>query len=256
MISFNSSGNVMNIAHRGASSYAPENTLLAFQKAIDLGANYLELDLHLSKDGHMVVIHDNTVNRTTNGTGKISELNLIELKELDAGSHKGIQFKGEKVPELKEVFDLVQNDEIKLIIEVKKGSGIEEKLISLIINYQLQNRVILKSFDLEVLQKLKKLAPDIPQLLVYVTNFSFIDLVVGARPYFFALENWSGLYLQEHQFFVNQKDIENIHNRGHKLIAWGVNSLERMDKLIEMGVDGIETDYPDLLNQRLSLHAR
>ena len=142
----------------------------------------------------------------------------------------------------------------KIQAEIK---GLEKEIRSHQYFYYLENspKITDKDFDL-LFQKLKKLAPDIPQLLVYVTNFSFIDLVVGARPYFFALENWSGLYLQEHQFFVNQKDIENIHNRGHKLIAWGVNSLERMDKLIEMGVDGIETDYPDLLNQRLSLHAR
>ena len=228
----------MVIAHRGASGHAPENTIAAFQKAIDLGAHYLEIDLHLSQDGEMVVIHDSSVDRTTNGKGDVAHLTLIELKKLDAGL-------GEKIPTLKEVFELIKNQKIKMIIEIKDGHLMEDKLIKLIREYHYDERVILKSFKQETLLNLKKLAPKIPQLLVFVFAIPSLDFVLGTRLYFDDLLKWQGEYLQEHRFFMKKSYVESMQQNGHKVIGWGVNSESEIKEMLEMGVDGIETDYPD-----------
>ena len=111
---------VVNVAHRGASGNYPENTLIAFQKALEIGVDEIELDLHMTKDDHLIVMHDSTVDRTTNGTGAIAELTLTEIKALDAGSAFGEQFRGERVPTWEEALDLVQG-KVRLNVHLKEG---------------------------------------------------------------------------------------------------------------------------------------
>ncbi len=120
------------LAHRGASAYAPENTMAAFKKAIEMNADGIELDVHLSKDGYIVIIHDERVDRTTDGKGEVKDFSLDELKKLDAGSWFSDEYKGEKIPTLEELLSLIKNTEIYLNIEIKAGyrvyPDIEEKL--------------------------------------------------------------------------------------------------------------------------------
>lgn len=144
------------IAHRGAMGYAPENTISAFKLAIELGANALELDLRQTKDSIPVVLHDATVNRTTNGEGNVKYFNLKELQKLDAGSWFDKKFKDEKIPSLQEVIDEL-NDSIILIIELKEGNetypGVEERIVTLVKENEIESRTILKSFDPNVLRR-------------------------------------------------------------------------------------------------------
>ncbi len=151
------------MAHRGASAYAPENTLQAFTKAMEMGADGLELDVHLSKDGHLVVIHDEKINRTSNGRGAIKDYTLAELKEFDVGSWFNKDFTGATIPTLAEVLDLIDGWEGVLNIEIKRGymryPGLEEKLLELLKSRDMTADVIFSSFNHYCLTRLKELDP-------------------------------------------------------------------------------------------------
>lgn len=243
------------IAHRGASGYAPENTLAAFRKAIELGANVLETDVRQTKDGHLVLVHDASVDRTTNGEGDVADLTLAELKLLDAGGWFSHAFRDERIPTLVEVIDLLP-DSTKLIIEIKGDSasypGIEERVVNLVAQKRIADRVILKSFDVDVLNKLRRLAPEVPQLLVYAFRIPWIGLVVGAGVSQIDVLSLDVQYLQPHSLFVTESFVRSAHRRNINIIAWDVETGERMKEMIAFGVDGIETDYPDVLRQVLS----
>ena len=242
------------IAHRGASAYAPENTLVAFKKAIDLGATMLELDVHQTNDSHLVVIHDETVDRTTNGEGNIKDLSLAQIKLLDAGSWFSPEYAGEKIPTLGEVFDITP-DSISLLIELKEGSieypGIEERVVQMIHKRDAQHRVILKSFDDDILKRLRKLAPDVRRLKVFVTQISFLGIIIERGLNFGTVLNDSVQYVQHHWFGLTQSFIDEAHRKGYQVFAWDVNDLDRMKDLVEIGIDGIETDHPDWVKELL-----
>jgi len=114
---------VLVIAHRGASGYAPENTLAAFKRALALGATFIETDLQLSRDSHFVAIHDDTVNRTTNGQGKVHDLSLADLRRLDAGSWFGSEFTGERIPTLEEILEFSKKHDVVFYLELKPGGS-------------------------------------------------------------------------------------------------------------------------------------
>jgi glycerophosphoryl diester phosphodiesterase len=144
---------VLIVAHRGASAYEPENTIRSFERAFKLGADFVELDVRLSKDGVLVVIHDEAADRTTNGSGLVRSLTLNQLRLLDAG-------KGEKIPTLKEVLERFNRDEHMFFIEAKEP-GLEEKLLEAIAEHKAQNRVTVTSFYHSVLKKIKEKRKDI-----------------------------------------------------------------------------------------------
>src|SRR5574337_1574840 len=154
----------LNIAHRGAAALAPENTMAAFEKAVELGADAIELDLHVSRDGELVVIHDQTLDRTTNGHGPVHACNLQELRQLDAGRWFGESFAGQRIPTLAEVLDRFAG-KVLLALEVKAGSAffldIEEKAIAVLRKYQAISQVAVASFDHYALLKLKELEPSL-----------------------------------------------------------------------------------------------
>lgn len=137
--------------HRGASQYAPENTLASYNRAIEMGADGIEIDVHKSKDGHLIVCHDERVDRTTNGQGYIKDLILKEIKSLDAGSWFSKEFSGEKIPLLEEVLEFVKDKDILLNIELKNGpifyDGIEDELIRLVRVFNLVENTIISSFN-------------------------------------------------------------------------------------------------------------
>jgi glycerophosphoryl diester phosphodiesterase len=240
------------IAHRGASAYAPENTLAAFKKAIALHADILELDVHQTKDLRLVVIHDATVDRTTNGKGRVKDLTLKELHQLDAGSWFSPAFTGEHIPLLDEVLDLA-SDSVSLLIELKEGSdeypNIEERIIQLVREKGVAQRVIFKSFLDETLDRLRQIAPDIPRLKIVFLQIPFLKVSIGRGLDFGSILDDSVQYLQHHWFGLTESFITEAHSKGYRVFAWDVNDMDRMKDLILRGIDGIETDYPDILSK-------
>lgn len=215
------------IAHKGASGYAPENTLLSFQRAIDLGADMIELDLRETLDGELVCIHDSSVDRTTNGTGEIHELTYKELRGLDAGE-------GEHIPLLTEVLSLASG-KIKVNIDLKVIE-VEKELLDLIEDYKIAQDVFVSSFFHGTLRALRDLSDNIETaVLVEVPKD---DLV----PY--ALDFDVNAINPNHKL-VTPELVEEAHSVGLMVYPWTVNDLEMMKQLLAFGVDGLITDYPD-----------
>lgn len=232
------------IAHRGFSGAAPENTLAAFEKAIEAGSDMIELDVHLSSDGQVVVIHDDTLNRTTNSKGKVSHHTLQELKQLDAGSWFGSQFSGEKIPTLKEVLELVRG-RILVNIELKMGDlgpysmkDLADRSLQEVEKTGVVNQTLFSSFDPSVLERIHEKNPRILMVLVYNKSWSFTQEVTGGRP--IPVLSCRGTVL-------TQTNISNAHQRGIKVFVWTLNTEEHMVHFLNMGVDGIITDHPDRL---------
>lgn len=240
------------IAHRGASAHAPENTLAALRHAIAVRAHALEIDVRQSKDGHLVLMHDATVDRTTNGTGSVADLTLTELKTLDAGSWFDRQFADERIPTLDEVIDLLDSATL-LIIEVKGDSStypdIERNVVDAIKRRGVERQVVLKSFQQDVLERFRSMAPEIPRLYVYAFHIPLLGLIIDTGISAGSVFEVDATYLQPHWFLLSRSFVRKAHARGFKVVAWGVNSEEQMRKAIDYGVDGIETDHPERLLQ-------
>src|SRR6516165_3787782 len=149
------------IAHRGASGHAPENTMAAFRKAVAQRAAFIETDLQLSRDAHFVAVHDDTVNRTTNGRGSVHELTLAELRELDAGSWFGSEFSGERIPTIEEILQFSKKNDVVFYLEIKAGGswGGEHVLIGALRESGEIARTIVISFDAAILAAVRKLEP-------------------------------------------------------------------------------------------------
>ena len=243
------------IAHRGASAVSPENTLVAFKKATALHANAIELDVRQTKDSQLVVLHDAPVDRTTNGSGDIASLTFPEVRKLDAGSWFHPHFKDEWIPTLQEVIQILDTTTI-LIIEIKGGNevypGIEERVLETVKINRLEGRVILKSFDQRVLARLKRQAPLTPLLYVYVFTIPLLNITIDHGMSVGDLFDLNVDYLQPHKIFLTKSHVRQAQERGFKVIAWDVQDESTMKALIDLGVDGIETDFPDLLHDILN----
>jgi glycerophosphoryl diester phosphodiesterase len=237
------------VAHRGASGYAPENTIAAFNKAIELEADYIELDVQMSKDGELVVIHDSNVTRTTNSNGEVRELSSKELKELDAGQWFHQKFTGEKIPTLQEVIRECKG-KIGLLIEIKNPNlypTIAESLATELkkhhLNFPQDAEVIVQSFDFELLQKFNQIAPDVPLGLLVKYRVQGISHV--------QLKEWSTLvqYINPNKALVTKKLVKRIHNNKMKVFPYTVRDKKSIKSLMDAKVDGIVTDYPDYFNE-------
>ncbi len=230
-------------AHRGSSAHAPENTLAAFQLALTQGAPALELDAMLSADGQVVVIHDDTVDRTTNGSGKVHQMPLAAIKELDAGSYFDPTFKGEKIPTLAEVFETVGR-RIFINIEVKNYAspldGLPSSLAGLVQKFSLAEYVLFSSFNPLALLKLRRLLPQVPRGLLI-----FHGSAGGwAR-------GWLGRRFPCQALHPDLRDVTpafvaSTHQSGRRMHVYTVNQPEEMKRLFILGVDGIFTDDPSL----------
>lgn len=230
------------IAHRGDSKNAPENTIAAFKRAMELGADGIELDVQLTKDGHLVVIHDETVDRTTNGEGFVKDFTLEEIKKLDAGIKFGEKFAGERIPTLYEVFELIEDKDFLVNIEIKSGivlyPGIEEKLIKAIKEYNFEERVIISSFNHYSLRDVKKMAPHLKIGLLYQCGL--------VEPWHMALR-MEAYSLHPFYFNIIPELVEGCKKNGVKLFPWTVDRKEDMERMLKAGVDGIITDDPETL---------
>ena len=230
------------IAHRGASKYAPENTIAAFSLAAEQGADGIELDAKLSKDGEVVVIHDRSVNRTTNGRGKVAKLTLEELRRLDAGSWFGEQFAGETIPTLAEVLEVIA-PRLRINIELTNyaSRGLDAlpiRAAELIREYGVEDRVWISSFSFKTLWRFTREMPEIPVGVLLSPRLIRRGLRGKLR------SRLPHNAFHPHHWNVDREIVQVEHTKGNKLYTWTVNKPERMNELFEMGVDGIITDDP------------
>jgi glycerophosphoryl diester phosphodiesterase len=232
------------IAHRGFSGAAPENTLIAFKRAIEVGSDMIELDVHLSKDGEVVVIHDDTLDRTTNGRGKVANYTLKELRQLDAGSWFGAQFSGEKIPTFKEVLESSRGRTL-VNIELKTGDlgqhtimDLADRSLNEVKKMGMEDRVIFSSFDPFPLGRIKEINPRIQVAFLYNKPWTSPQEVIGGRPFFI---------LTCRKSVLTQAHISKAHQEGIKVNVYTLNTEEEIEQFLHWGVDGIITDYPDRL---------
>jgi glycerophosphoryl diester phosphodiesterase len=226
------------IAHRGDSAHRPENTLAAIAGALELGAVAVEMDVQLTRDGHVVVIHDPTLERTTNGSGPVAVRMLAELRRLDAGSWKAPAFAGERIPELREVLDLVRGRMI-LFLDLKDGRGLEERVARVVGS---RTDVIALAFEPARIARMRSLLPHVPtMLLVRRKPDDEVEMLI-------AVASQAGAALLGVEVAgVDRPLIEAAHRAGLGVFAWTVNDPGDARQLVAAGIDGLITDRPDAI---------
>lgn len=238
----------LNIAHRGFSGKYPENTMIAFEKAIEEKCDGIETDVQLTKDGEMVLCHDELLDRTTNGSGLILDYTFEEIRKLNAAyNFKGKKLE-EKIPTLRELLELAKEKGIILNLELKNSiidyEGLEEKVIELVHFYNLEEKVIISSFNHYSVKKCKEISPEIATGILYdsvLYNVGKYAKEIGAdgcHPLFYTLKPYI---------------VEDIKKRGLKINTYTVNEKKYMEMMIDMGIDGIITNYPDVLREILKI---
>ena len=229
------------MAHRGASTEAPENTMAAFQKAIDDMADYIELDVQLTNNGEVIVMHDSNAYRTTGVDANIVNMTYKEVKTLDAGSWFSDEYVGENVPSLKEVLELTQG-KIKLNIELKPAdndTALAKNTVRLIEKYNMVNDCVITSFSESALKAVKTYNQEIK--VGYILSAAYGD--------FYDMKNVD--FFSVNAAFLSKRTIDAIHNSGKRVYAWTVNNKESIKNLTNKGVDGIITDNPVLARETI-----
>jgi len=237
-------------AHRGNSEIAPENTVIAFRKAIDIGVDWIELDIRRSRDGAIVVIHDADVSRTTNGNGLVSELTLPQLKQLDAGYNFAMGFgrifpyrgMGVKIPTLDEVFDLIGMQSQTRISIQPKVKGIVADAIKLADEKNIRHLIGFNDGNLDILSEAIEIDPNIP--IFWDTDATDENIKIAVE---YGIET---IVMNRSQ--VKRAKIANIHNAGMEAGVWIVNALEEMLSFLQMGIDRMYTDRPVVLIELLN----
>jgi glycerophosphoryl diester phosphodiesterase len=220
---------LLRIGHRGAKAYEPENTLISFQRAIEFGANAVELDVRKTKDNKLVVIHNADVNKTTNGEGSISELTLNEIKKL-------VTDKNQKIPTFEEALTSI-GKQVKVLVELKE-TGYENAVLKVISKKGLIDNVIIISFNEDALRKIRELNKEVKTGLVYVRHKNPIQSALDLK----------ASYLLPLYRFTHSANVKKAHENGLKVIVWTINTKEEVAEYVKKGVDGIASDKPDILN--------
>ncbi|MFC5449381.1 glycerophosphodiester phosphodiesterase [Paenibacillus aestuarii] len=231
----------MNLAHRGASEYAPENTLAAFYKGVEMGANGIETDLRLSKDGTVILFHDHELKRTTNGSGAPGDYNWSELAELDAGSWFSPEYAGERLVTFEEFLRFFGRKDLFFALELK-DRHVEEKMLDLVKRYRVQEKVTVTSFLFDNLVAVRKLDSDI-RIGHLIRQ---IDLPALER-----LKEIGAQQVCPSAELLTAADVELAKSHGFEVRAWGAFSVELMEHILACGVDGTTINFPDILTQRL-----
>lgn len=229
--------------HRGASAHAPENTLAAFELALAQGAGGVELDAKLSADGHVVVHHDATLERTTNGRGNVSKHTLAHLRGLDAGGFFSEKFRGEKIPTLDEVFESIGSKafiNVELTNYSTPRDALVEKVVELVKRHGLQNRILFSSFLPGNLSKAAALLPEVPRGLLALGGW----MGAWARSFGFAFGDYYALH--PYMTDVSARQVSRVHQLKRRIHVWTVNAADDMRRLFSWRVDGIFTDDPAL----------
>jgi glycerophosphoryl diester phosphodiesterase len=236
---------VMVIAHRGASSYAPENTLAAFDLALQMGVRHIELDVDFTSNGHIVVIHDDTVDRTTNGSGPVTSHTLAALRELDAGSWFGAKFTGERIPTFNEVLERYKG-RVHVHTEIKGHSpSLSQRTADVIRAHAMEEQVTITSFQTVRLEEMHAYAPELPMgwLVVEVSD----AIIAQARA-------MGVTQLCPRANTVTPELIRRLHAEGFVARAWGVTTEALMQQVVQAEADGMTINFPDKLIAYLKSH--
>jgi len=237
---------MITIAHRGASSVAPENTLAAFKEAVGKGADMIELDVRLSSDGAVVVFHDLELTRTTDGSGPVEDLTLAELKRLDAGSWFSERFRGERIPTLEEAIQAISSSRIELCIEIKIDKGREELrrelvygTIDILDRTCFRDRAVMASFDREAIRVSRAARPEIRAGLIFNKDEVWAEC---------AEESYAGLdFLSARWNIITAERVAKAHRVGRKVIAWTVDRNEELSRVLPLSVDAVASNNPEWL---------
>lgn len=232
---------MINFAHRGASEYAPENTMSSFYMGLNAGANGIETDVQRAKDGALVLFHDDTVNRVSNGHGKVSDFTLDELKMLKIYGNNTRGFY-DRVPTLEEFLQKFSSYDITFAIELK-GAGVEEETLALVKKYGILHKTTFTSFQFDYIKKIKEL--DETARVGYLTlntNENHIEQLLSI----------GGEEIAPKADEINEETITHWRDKGLGVRAWGVSSVEIMKRLCKLGVDGMTVNFPDRLFEYLN----
>lgn len=251
------------IAHRGGPSLGPESTLYTFRKAVKLGVDVLEMDVRSTRDGQLIILHDDTVSRTTNATGPAQNYTLVDLKKLDAahrwspdnGQTFPLRNKGVQIPTLPEVFEAFPQTKLNLEIKEARSSTIQS-LCRLIRDHQMTSNVVVASFDTDSLKEFRRLCPQVATSAGASEARLFFGL---QKAYLEAAYSPVVQVLQVPEALgdlriVNKRFIDAAHARNMRVQVWLANDVTSMQRLLELGVDGIMTDYPQRLMEVLKKH--
>jgi len=233
------------LAHRGASAYAPENTLAAFRLAIEQKADWLELDVQQTKDGQLVVFHDLRMERTTDGRGALRDLTLEQVKQLDAGRWYGPEFAGERVPTFEEVVALAQAQGVRIFPEVKDPRlypGIEERVAAVISAYGYEDQTIIQSFDMTSLERLRQVNPRLKLAALYTAA----SPLRGDPP-----PGVSVVGPPWELVTIDPSVVRDAHASGRQVVVWSVEGAAAVRPLLDARVDGIITSRPDVVRAML-----
>ena len=232
------------IAHRGASGYAPENTLAAFRKAAELGAKWVEFDAKLTRDNHVIIMHDDELDRTTNGTGKVADMDLMDLRRLDAGAWFGPEFAGEPIPTLSDVIKLLAALDLGANVEIKPCRGREEETAHIVAAQLLEEwpsslpRPLISSFSKPALATAFVIAPEIERaLLISRVKADWKTLA----------EMFECRAIHTNHKYLGRDDAEAIRSAGYALRCYTVNDAVQAETLFDWGIDGVFSDYVDLI---------
>lgn len=245
------------LAHRGASAYAPENTIAAFRLAHELGADGIELDVQLTRDKIPIVIHDDTVDRTTDGTGRVSELTVGEIARLDAGTWKTEDYRGEKIPTLAQVFEELSDwlnpmgrvrpclINVELKTERVRTDGLEQQTLNVISRYAMQHRILLSSFSPLALHRAKKINPRIPRGFLYDQTMPFY--LRNALPRY-----WTAPQAMHPEYtMIDARYMEWARQKKLLVNTWTVDDPDQARRLAQLGVNAIITNKPDVIRGAL-----
>lgn len=245
------SSDIKIIGHRGAAGLAPENTLPAIKEGLKYQVDRIEVDVRQTADSVLVIMHDSTVDRTTNGSGLVRELAFDDIRSLDAGKWFSHRYSGTKVPSLQEVIDTIQG-KCELLIEVKEGSwlypGLEEQLVDIIHRSGMKDQIIVQSFYDNVIFRVHELDPEIRihKLIIADTPLFHYD-ADGFR--FITFDRYD--FVEEfavNQNFASYRLMKKMKRSGKRLNVWTIRSEEKGEKFIKMNVGGIITDFPNFFN--------
>jgi glycerophosphoryl diester phosphodiesterase len=239
------------IGHRGASAEAPENTMAAFQKAIAVGADGIEFDVRLSKDGVPVIIHDETLRRTTGRPESVSNLSAEELRTIDVGNWFSSEFKGEGVPTLEQLLDHFSDNDALLYLELKcapaEVAGIAHTVCGMVAGNPISDRVIVECFDLSAIAEVKRRAPKIKTAALFEPKVSDpASLIPGAT----LVERAKCVGADEialHHRVARRRTVEQARNAGLKVVVWTVDDPSWLSKGREYGIDCLITNDPALM---------
>ncbi len=238
------------LGHRGASAHAPENTMAAFQRAIDFGADGIEFDVKLTRDGEIIIIHDLTVDRTTNGKGKVRNFTLEQIRNLDAGLHFSEQFREEKIPILRDVLMMVPADfivNIELTNYSSMFDGLASKVAHLVKELGVKGQIIFSSFNPLNLILTKRILPEVPVALLSLPG------IAGMINRSNILRWISPEFINPHFQDIKPEFVKQQHHLQRNIIAWTVDDVKEIIRLFDLKIEGVITDDPQLVRNVLGV---